>query len=287
MSMKKKTKKRIIIISIICVILIALVISVLLRPKDAAYNEETVKSGDINTYYSFSGNIEAKEKQSLVSDKIMQIKSLKVKEGDKVKKGDVIFDTSMNEEYTSKIDGEIAKIYIEEGAQLMAGLPIADITNYDELQVTIKIDEFDIGAVTEGKDVTATVNALEKNISGKIKKVSREATTLNGISYFTASVDLESDPELLVGMSVEVKLLNQSVSGATTISMKALQFDNENKPYVYCKDAENKPYKKEVEIGINDGITVEIKTGLSVGDTILIPKDNFYMFFPSRRSNGE
>ena len=39
----------------------------------------------------------------------------------------------------------------------------------------------------------------------------------NGLSYFTASVDLEQDPDILVGMSAEVEMVNQQVSGVVTL----------------------------------------------------------------------
>jgi HlyD family secretion protein len=94
---------------------------------------------------------------------------------------------------------------------------------------------------------------------------------MSGISYFTASVDLPDDARLLSGMSVEVKVLNQSTKGAATISMKALQFDNENHPFINYLDEEKKLQVKPVTVGINNGLTVEIKEGLKPGDTIYYP----------------
>ena len=56
--------------------------------------------------------------------------------------------------------------------------------------------------------------------------------------------------------------------------MKAIQFDNENKPFVYYADEKGKVQSKPVTIGINDGITVEIKEGVSAGDIIFYPEDD-------------
>ena len=83
---KKKLRRRVIVIVVLVLLIGAAVTLFLLRPKDAAFTEEKAKSGDITTYYSFSGNIEAKERQSILADKVMQIKTLKVKEGDTVKR---------------------------------------------------------------------------------------------------------------------------------------------------------------------------------------------------------
>lgn len=284
---KKKLRRRI-IAAVVLVLLIGTAATLfLLRPKDAAFTEETAKSGDIATYYSFGGNIEAKERQSVLADTMMQIKTLKVKEGDAVKKGDVLAETTMGGKIQAKIDGEITTIYVEESAQLMAGAPVMDLVNYDELQVTIKVDEYDLGTIQAGKAVTATINALDKDVKGTVSKVSREAVTMNGVSYFTASVDLEKDASLLVGMSAEVKLLNQEVKGVATLSMKALQFDNENKPYVYVKNAEGKTVAKAVTVGINDGVTVEIKDGVKAGDVVFLPKTGFTFPMMGHRGDSE
>ncbi|MBC8080249.1 MAG: HlyD family efflux transporter periplasmic adaptor subunit [Gorillibacterium sp.] len=271
MNKKRKSKSKFIVLGIIIAVVIGLVI---LKPgaKLAKYDEETAKTGNITTYYSFSGNIEAIDKQMVMADQMMQIEKISVNEGDQVKKGDVLIETTQGEKLTSKIDGEVAKIYIEESAQLMPGSQLLNLTNYDKLQVTIKVDEFDLGAVAAGKEVKVTVNALNKEISGKVKKVSREAITVNGVSYFTASVDLEKDADLLVGMSVEVQLLNESVADATVLPMKAIQFDSENKPYVYYTNDSDKVEAKSVTLGINDGATVEIKSGVKSGETIEVPQ---------------
>lgn len=272
---KKRRLRRILTVLILCLLAAALVLWLLLRPREAAFTEETAKTGDISTYYSFSGNIETKERQSLLADKVMQIADILVEEGDRVQKGDVLLKTTMGEEITADIDGEVTAIYVEESATLIAGAQLIDLANYDDLQVTIRVDEYDLSTVSAGKEVTATINALGRDVSGTVSKVSREATTMNGVSYFTASVDLENDPDLRVGMSVEVRLLNQEAKGVTTLSVKAIQFDNENQPYVYIRDSDGKAVVQSVTVGINDGVTAQITEGVKPGDTVLIPKSDF------------
>lgn len=197
---KKKLRRRVIVIVVLVLLIGAAVSAFPAAPQGCRFlPRKRQKSGDITTYYSFSGNIEAKERQSILADKVMQIKTLKVKEGDTVKKVTSWPETTMGEKLLAKIDGEVTKIYVEESAQLMAGVQVMDLVNYDDLQVTIKVDEYDLSTIQAGKAVTATINALDKDVKGTVSKVSREAVTLNGVSYFTASVDLEKDASLLVG----------------------------------------------------------------------------------------
>ena len=378
--------------------IIALIAVLVLRPKGANYNEETAKTQDITTYYSFSGNIEAKDSQTVVSGNMLPIKKLYVSEGDLVKKGDVLFildesdiaanidqaaagveiakinyekmktttkdqqlaqqsntlssakltfneakinlermtelfnsggiskldfeqaqkgyDTaklqleSAQSNYditkksveqnirtakaqlnqseasyaaaksqagdiaiTAEMDGEVSEIYVEENESLITGTKIMDIVNYDELEVKVKVDEFDLNAISEGKEVAVTINPLEKDVVGKVSEISKEAETVNEVSFFTASIDLEKDPDLRVGLSVEVKAINKSVTSATTISMKALQFDNENQPFVYYRDINGNVVTKPVKVGINDGSTVQIIDGIKTGEVLLLPAE--------------
>lgn len=285
--MKKKRKKKKIVISVICVAVVAAALLMALSPKRLAYDEEAAKKGDITTYYSFNGNIEAKEKQTVMSDKMMQVHTLYVKEGDTVKEGDALLKTSTGEEITSAINGEVSKLYVQENAQLLAGAKVAELVNYDDLQVTVKVDEYDVQALTAGSEVDVTVNALNKEIRGTVEKVSKEAVTTSGVSYFTASVNLERDADLLIGMSTEIRMVNRSVSDAVTIPMKALQFDDYNNPYVYCKGDKGRAVTRSVTVGVNDGTTVQITDGLSAGETVLIPqKDQAVTFRMAGRSDS-
>ena len=272
MKQKKQNKNKMIIASLITVLITAVVVVLILRSKEEVYDKEIAKIQDITTYYSFNGNVEAKERQLIISDTIMQIKTIYAKEGDSVKKDDVILETTQGQKIKAKIDGEVGEILVEEGEMLVAGTKITTITDYSDLKVTIRVDEYDMGAIEVGKEVDVLINPLDRKIKGKITKVSKEATTVNGVSFFTASIDLEKDDEVLIGMSTEVTMVNENVPNAITISMKGLQFDNENKPFVYYRDNKDAMAAKLVTVGINDGNIVEIRAGVESGEIILIPR---------------
>lgn len=271
--MHTKKKKKWVILGIVLLIIIGLIIFFVTRPKNQEFEEVKAETGDITTYYSFSGNVESKEKQSVLADKMMQISSIHVQEGDAVQKDDILMETTAGEQIKAEIDGEVTKLYVEESSPVTAGSQLIDLVNYNDLQVTVKVDEYDVKAVQEGKEVTVSIGALDnKEVTGTISKVSRQAVMANGLSYFTASVDLPQDEEILVGMSAEVEMVNQQVSGVTTLDMDALQFDSYNNPYVYYWNDQGKVDTKPVEVGINDGSVVEIMEGLQQEETVLVPK---------------
>ena len=58
---------------------------------------------------------------------------------------------------------------------------------------------------------------------------------------------------------------------AVLLRLDAVQFDEYNKPFVYMASGEDEPAKVPVTVGMSDGITCEITSGLSAGDTVLKP----------------
>jgi len=401
---KRKTAKNFITVLLFVFLAAVLVRSCLGGRNRTTYTEEMVKIRDITTYFTFSGNIEPKFSQTVFSHGVTPVNKFHVREGDKVSKGDLLFEYDagsildslkqaelnieiaeinyekasgtgkqqqlsqveaalssaelalgnaksnldrMTELYNSgnitrveyeeakaaydnalmsletarknydlaleaveqnirvaknqldqaraaysalekqiedtkvyaEIDGEIVKIYAEENASLAMGSKIMDIVNFEDLQVTIRVDEYDLRAVTLDKETEVIVNALDKTVKGRITEISRQATVVNGVSYFPTTITIEPDNDLRVGMSVEVRVLNHDIKNAVTVTMKALQFDGENKPFVYCRDAEGKIRTRYVETGVNDGTVVEIKSGLSPDETILIPNEKYDPFY--------
>lgn len=240
--------------------------------RDNAYKTEVIEKRDIVNYYQFSGIVESKNRQHVIAKEMMQITEILVEEGDVVKKDDVIFKASHDVEIKADIDGEISKIYVDENAQVLGGTKLMDIVDYDNLQVTIKVDEYYISSIEEEQEVDVYIDSLGKNIKGVIAAISREAKNVNGVSYFTADIDLEKDSEIRVGMNAESKMLNEMVEGVLTLSMEALQFNDENEPYVLIKEDKGLPVERKIDIGINDGLFVEIVNGISLDDTVMVPK---------------
>lgn len=181
-----------------------------------------------------------------------------------------------NRKVKAKVDGVVADVYVQENSTLYMGDRVMDVVDYSHLIVEIRIDEYEIAAVSTGKEVEVYINALEKTVQGVITKISNQAIKLGDLSYFTAEVTLEQAAvqaeDLRVGLSTEVKVLNIAQLNVVTISIKALQFDIENKPFVYVGDVK-KPVKQDVKIGKNDGVIVEIAEGLKSGDIVLAPRN--------------
>ena len=164
-------------------------------------------------------------------------------------------------------------------AQFQPGSQIARIVDYDALEVSVDVDEYDIDAIEEGKEGEVYLNALDTTVPGTVTEIARNATTEAGVSYYPVKLEVEAAQNVRSGMSVEVSILNQQALGAVSLSLDALSYDEYNRPFVYLKDAEGKLVAEYVETGVSDGQYIEIVSGVSEGEAVYYQSNDLARFF--------
>ena len=245
----------------------------------ALLTEETVQCRDLVTYYSFSGNLTPVSDETQAAKESLKVKEVYVSEGDTVTKGDLLLRAADGTRVYAAHSGTIEKLYAEKDDSLQPGSQIARIVDYGTLEVTVDVDEYDIGAVTIGKEGTVYLNALERSIPGVVSEVAREATMEGGVSYYEAKLQVDAGSEVRSGMSVEVTILNQQALSAPSLSLDSLSYDEYNRPYVYLRDSEGQLKATPVETGISDGKNIQILSGVSEGDTVYYQNFDMMRFF--------
>lgn len=270
---KKRGKKRwLIIIGLLLVALIA--IFLLTRPSagTARYAEEAVRNGNIETYYSFSGNIAVRDSQSINAKVNATVREIYATQDQIVAVNDPLMRLSSGDIIKADIAGEVTDIHVAENDAVSMGAPLVDIVNFDDLQVVIKVDEFDVAAVTAGANATVTIDALGLVYETTVEHISKQALSVGDINYYEAKLDAPTDERILPGMKVDVKILAQSAENTMLLSMNALQFDAYNKPYVNIRNSAGEVIAQDITVGIQDGTTVQIVDGLRAGDVVLLPQ---------------
>ncbi|MBK5261898.1 MAG: efflux RND transporter periplasmic adaptor subunit [Peptostreptococcaceae bacterium] len=171
----------------------------------------------------------------------------------------------------AKVNGEVIEINVAENESVTNGTKILEIVNYDTLQVSVKVDEYDVGFLAEGQKAEITVNALSETVKGTVTKISKKADVVNGVSYFPTIITFDKPDNLRVGMSVVAKITVSSAKNVITVPYDAIQFDASNKTYVQYKDSNGDLNRAYVVLGINNGALVEIKSGIKEGTTVMVP----------------
>lgn len=170
--------------------------------------------------------------------------------------------------------GTVKALNLAEGEYSSANQKAAVIVDYSKLKISVKIDEYDITDVNIGDEVEVYINALDKTVSGRIVKISDEATVSGGVSYFEADISFDAGDDIKTGMSAEARLISGNAENAVSISVDAISFEDDNTAYVLVKNADGQLEKRYISIGVSDGTYAEITDGISEGDNIYFMSDS-------------
>jgi len=150
------------------------------------------------------------------------------------------------------------------------GTTIATVANMDDLIFDGNIDETEVGRLSLGLPVRITVGAMQDlAFDAALEYISPKATENNGTNLFEikASVKVPSGVTIRSGYSANAEIVLDKVENVLTLPESAIQYEGEN-PFVYVPQADGSYERKPVVTGLSDGVTIEIKEGLSAGDKV-------------------
>ncbi len=271
--MKKKKKwLKWVIILVIAAVFAAWLMIFSKGTQSAVYTDVQAVTGDLETYYNFDGLVKAKHTQTITSAQAGIVRTVYVRQNEQVKKGAKLYRLDDGETVQADMAGEVTGLYIEEGSVVSAGETTAQIIDMSSLEVELKVDEYDVAAVTPGMPVQISVLATGGQFTGSVTALDKNGTASGDLSYYTAAVALESGEGVYPGMQISAKILREKAENAVLLRQDAIQFDEYNKPYVYMRGADGKEVVQVgVSVGASDGIYCEITDGLKAGDTVLKP----------------
>lgn len=271
MKKKKKWLKWVIILAIAAVFA-AWLMMFSKGTQSAVYTDVQAVTGNLETYYNFDGLVKAKRTQTITSAQAGTVRTVYVRQNEQVKKGAKLYRLDDGETVQADMAGEVTGLYIEEGSVVSAGETTAQIIDMSSLEVELKVDEYDVAAVTPGMPVQISVLATGGQFTGNVTALDKNGTASGDLSYYTAAVALESGEGVYPGMQINAKILREKAENAVLLRQDAIQFDEYNKPYVYMRGADGKEVVQVgVSVGASDGIYCEITDGLKAGDTVLKP----------------
>lgn len=248
------------------------------QKSNFAFEEETARTQDIETFYTFSGNVEADSARIVNATQRGTVREWKFEEGDKVEKDKVTMIAKNGNQVKAPMAGTISDIYVDADEEFNIGDPLFRVADYEHPLVKIKVDEYDVSALQKGMLVTVKVHATGRTLVGSVKRIAQEATVSNDLAYYEVIINLPQDGTLVMGLTCEVVVPREKAQNVTTLSMDAIQYDKDGKPFVYCYNRNNEIVEQSVLLGINDGSIVEIKDGIRSGEVVLVPPSfNFPM----------
>lgn len=173
------------------------------------------------------------------------------------------------------IDGVVIGEPTPAGETVVQGLSAAQtllvIADMAKMQVKAMVDETDIGKVKTGQTVSFTVDAYsDKTFSGKVRQISKSATTSSNVVYYYVYVDVDSPQDLLYPtMTARVTLHVGESKNVLVVPLSAVKEEKGQKfvQVMVANQAKNAP----VKVGLSDDENIEITSGLNEGDNVVLP----------------
>ena len=149
------------------------------------------------------------------------------------------------------------------------GTTIATVANMDDLIFDGNIDETEVGRLHVGLPVRISVGALQDvHFDAALEYISPKATESNGTNLFEikASVKVPADVTIRSGYSANAEIVLEEALDVLTLAESAIQWEGDS-TFVYVKGAEGWD-KRPVQTGLSDGVNIEVRSGLSEGETV-------------------
>ena len=192
-----------------------------------------------------------------------------------------------NTQIRSTIDGMILDVPIKVGNSVIQantfndGTTIASVADMSNMLFRGNVDETDVGKLHEGMPVKLTIGALQNvELDANLEYVSPKATEDNGVIMFEvkAAVKIPADVFVRAGYSANASIVIESREGVLTLPESTVEFEGE-KTYVYlltsAEDIAEQTFdKREVKIGLSDGINIELTEGVTADDKVRGAKED-------------
>ena len=178
------------------------------------------------------------------------------------------------------ISGMVLDVPVKEGNQVIEannfneGTSIASLADVKKMIFEGNVDESEVGKIKEGLPLEITVGAIEnKKFDAVLDYIAPKGLAENGAIQFEIKGSIKSIDSTFIraGLSANASIILDKAENVLAIREALVQYDRETKkPYVELEVGDQKFERKDIEIGISDGIFVEVKNGVTKTDKIKV-----------------
>lgn len=197
-----------------------------------------------------------------------------------IKKGTLTGGSAANTNIFAQISGTILEIPVREGNQVIEsnnfnpGTTIATVADMTIMIFEGQVDETEVSKIEEGSEIKVVLGALEEEeFNAKLTFVAPKGIELAGAVQFKikANVKIPQNVNVRAGYSANAIMETGNKENILCIKESLLQFNRiTDKPFVEIQQEDGSYKSKNVEIGISDGINVEILEGVTENDEIKV-----------------
>ena len=307
-------KKAAIIFTILLVL--GIIITYQLRDKKERvevinYVPYTVSTADVKEIIDTTGEVSALNRVEIKPSVSGRVDKLLVNEGDTVRKGQVLAYLSSSDRVAildavrsnpnenikdwentykatpviSPMNGKIILRNVVEGQTISTNDILYALA--DELIVLASVDESDIGKIKNGQREEITLDAYKDvSINGKVFQILEEGKNVSNVITYYVKIRPEKTPAFFKSlMTANIDIIVKEQKDAAVIPWDSFSEDEQGNTYVLVGDNMQQS-KHIITTGILDGDNVEVTSGLSKGDTILVRKRRYNISMTKEETKG-
>lgn len=294
-----QNKKTAVIVFAVIVVLIVFFVWKREQKNGVVYQEAIVARGDIQSSVLSTGIVQPENRLEIKPPISGRTDEVLVEEGDVVKKGQILVKMSSTERAAlldaarargaeelkkwesyyraapilAPIDGTIILRSVEPGQTVTN--QDAVLVMSDRLTVKAQVDETDIAEIKLKQAADVVLDAYsDQTIPAHVDKIAYDAKTINNVTTYIVDVLPDETPEYMKsGMTANVSFLLEFRQDVLFLPSNAVRIkDGKNFVLVPSPNHIGKPLEKTIETGISDGKHIEIISGLSEGEVVLVDK---------------
>jgi HlyD family secretion protein len=174
----------------------------------------------------------------------------------------------------SPMDAIVLKVDVKPGDGVQREGRLLSIGDPNQETIRLNMTTLNAAKVAVGMPVRVSVIGPNPDVfEGRITSVSPQAISdANNAEQSTVEAEArltQPSGSLIPGSAVSVDIVLEQRQDALVVPVTAVQRDAET-PYVWVKDADHKARQREVRLGLETFESVEILSGLQVGDEIVV-----------------
>ncbi len=190
------------------------------------------------------------------------------------------YGNAANTQIRATVSGMILEVPVEVGNQVIEsntfneGTTIAAIADVEKMIFEGKVDESEVGKIKENLPLEITVGAIENSVfDAVLDYIAPKGNAENGSIQFEIKGTLKKQDSIFIraGLSANASIILARADSVLALKEALVQFDGKTKkPFVEVETGNQQFERRDIELGISDGIHVEVKSGISKGDKIKV-----------------
>lgn len=197
-----------------------------------------------------------------------------------IREGSVGGSSAANTNIRATVSGTVLEIPVKEGDQVIesnnfnSGTTIAAIADLSKMIFEGKVDEAEVASLRIGTALKVSLGAIEdQELSANLKFIAPKGTEEQGAVQFKIEADMVLNDSIVVraGYSANASIILDRKEDVLALREALIQFDRKTQePYVEVMVEDQKFERREVKLGIADGIYVEILEGIEQEDAVKV-----------------